>query len=181
MINRPRNWNKLLKAAPQGSVLMGGAIRDWLVDREAKDFDIFHTYEFGVPQIDGWVYKENPDLEAHQAEYDIGDPNGPIGSVYDYEVLIVDDFWGPRSVKVQLIGVIYDDPTKHFGSFDHTLTLGLYSKHGLYVDQRMFDSFNTKSVTCTNNSKPEKSLLRAKKAVAKISLEGAEDWNYLGF
>lgn len=190
MINKTATWNKLLEAAPAGSVLMGGAIRDWTLDREAKDYDIFYPYYIpGILEIPDWKYIPNPDAEAHQAEYDIGagidNQLNPIAIVSDYEVpigsyaLTPDGLVIPATVKVQLIGVHYDDPTEHFKNFDHTLTLGMYGKYGLCIDKRMFDSFHNKTVTCTNSAKPEKSLARAQSVVKR--LWGEQHWNYLGF
>lgn len=197
MINGPEIWNKLLEVAPKGSVLMGGAVRDYILYKEPKDYDIFYPHTIGLPEIPGWTYKENPDQVAHQAEYDImqepGEgiqlkPNSPIAAVWDYEVVIGKKYdvgtWGYKDLiaKVQLIGLHYDKVTKHFKNFDHTLTLGMYRReNGMFVDSRLFESIYNETVTCTNNARPEKALARAKSVVQRINPNGAEFWNYQGF
>lgn len=193
MNNTIQTWNKLLEAAPEGSVLMGGAIRDWHFCKEAKDYDIFYSYNPGIPQIKGWTYKPRPHDAEIQAEYNINGMNGlhPIAAVYDYEVPIGYKYaltpkgainLVPDQVKVQLIGVQYDNPVQHFANFDHTLVLGLFGLNtGLYISPKFFESIRNKSITCTNNSSPGKSLLRAKNAVNRLDPQGAQDWNFLEF
>jgi len=185
MINNPQTWNTLLEKAPPGAVLMGGAVRDYLLNQEAKDYDIFHTYQYGIPEIPGWKYipREVVAGEVHP-DYDIvvdGQPN-PIGSVYDYDVLIKND--GeilPKKIRVQLVGVHYADPTEHFKHFDHTLTLALYGSKGMIVDRRLFNSIHNKVVTCTNKAKPLKSLNRAISVINRIDPKKADAWIYQGF
>lgn len=41
MINGPNLWSAILAQMPPGSVIAGGAIRDWYLDVEPKDIDVF--------------------------------------------------------------------------------------------------------------------------------------------
>lgn len=41
MNNGPNLWGAILKQMPPGSVIAGGAIRDWYLDVEPKDIDVF--------------------------------------------------------------------------------------------------------------------------------------------
>lgn len=172
IVNNPRTWNQLLNKAPEGAILMGGAIRDFLGNFEAKDYDIFYSYTwpFSPPIIPGWIYRPRLD-KAYGAEW-----GNSIAAVWDYETLIEN-----TPIKIQLVGVMYDDPLKQINNFDHTLTLGVYGPGGMYVDSRLFQSIFNKTVTCTNNNKPDKSLIRAQNAVKKIDQHGADNWTYQGF
>lgn len=185
MNNGPKLWNKLLDEAPKGSLLMGGAVIDWHLGHEAKDYDIFHTYKIGEPNIPGnWSliqnYQEPNWADAHENEYLQGNDehnNNPISSVYEY---IVDGIH-----KVQLIGVNYDDPSVHFKNFDHSLTLGKYSKTGLFIHKKVFDSIHSHVVEYVSKNKTAKavarSFLRARTKTKKYSGGQDGNWAYKGF
>jgi hypothetical protein len=182
MANGPKLWKKLLSESPKGSVLMGGAVVDYAADVEPKDYDIFYKYVFGPPNVpENWfpVVHDlgNDEGQAeHAFDYAQGADehgNNPIGAVYNY---IVDNTY-----KVQLVGVLYEDPKQHFRNFDHSLTLGYFSQRGLFVHRKVFESFDKKIVEYVGKDKsPQaraKSLFRAH---AKTVRYGG-DWNYLGF
>jgi hypothetical protein len=178
LTNSLQTWNELLDAAPQGAVLMGGAIRDWACNHEAKDYDIFYNYRPGVHEAPNWEYiprNYDPglfDQRAHDADYN----DRAIGSVYDYDVRVSNG----QSVRVQLIGVHFNDPREHFRSFDHTLTLGRYGAKGLYIDKRMSDALVTRTVTWLHGDK-DKALERAQRAVSRVDPGEEAEWNYQGF
>lgn len=187
MINGPKFWNSLLDKCPAGSILMGGAVRDFIVGVEPKDFDIFYPYRPMYPAIEGWEYKEYNQAEAAKRREDYGlDEDGanvnaernPLAIVRNYEIPVADD---ADPIKVQLMGVHFNDARHMYRLFDHTLTLGRYSRKGLFVDARLFESLDTKTVTCTNGHRGENSLNRAKRVVARIDPQGVNDWNFLGF
>lgn len=189
MNNGPKLWNKLLAESPAGSVLMGGAIIDWHLGHEAKDYDIFHTYKVGLPFNGaapiGWKLTDanfnNEDWAAqHQNEYLQGvneNNNHIIGSVYEY---LVDG-----KHKVQLIGVHYPDPKTHFMNFDHSLTLGRYSKTGLFIHKKVFDTIHSRVVQyVSKNHDPEaveRSFNRAKAKTKKYSGGHEGNWGFNGF
>lgn len=183
-INSPTTWDEILDKAPDGSILMGGAVRDYALAQEAKDYDVFHPYKFGVgiPEVPGWKYlpRDPNDEGKHQEDYDIeginGQPN-PISSVYDYDVVLKSG----HIVRVQLIGLHYENPKMHFKNFDHTLTLAAYTDNGMFLDRRLLRSFDEKNVLLINNANPEKSLQRAKKVIERIDPHGAPNWTYQGF
>ena len=180
MWNKPDLWNALLKDAPAGSVLMGGAIRDFYWGYEAKDYDIFYRYKPGVPEIEGWKYiPREPPVEGIDPEYDIQALNGtnPIGCVYDYDVSIADHIH-----RVQLVGVHYTNPMDHFANFDHSLTLGIWDKQGLFLHKKLVMSFENKTVECLNHSNPQKSMARATAVIKRLSPYGGVDhWKFLNF
>ena len=41
MTNGPELWNKILAQMPPGSIIAGGAIRDFMIDTQPKDIDVF--------------------------------------------------------------------------------------------------------------------------------------------
>lgn len=185
-MNNPHIWDKLLAEAPQGSVLMGGAVIDYIAnqylisDIDPKDYDIFHIYQVGLPPTPpNWVFQEvdynDPTKKAqHDEDYlqAFGEdgfkiPN-PISSVYNY---IVDG-----NKKVQLIGLNIPDPKQHFKTFDHSLTLGMYSSNGMFVSQRVFESLRTKTIYYLKGNK-EKAWERMKR---KINRYGG-NWIVKGF
>ncbi len=61
-------WSQLLSEAPTGSVLMGGAVVDALLELEPKDYDIFHPYKLGLPKVPGYWQLILPD-EAPDPQY----------------------------------------------------------------------------------------------------------------
>jgi hypothetical protein len=160
---------------------MGGAIVDSLVGAVPKDYDIFCTKRVGwnIPQNWKYIKPENADqIKARQAEYDIENKQGlnPIKEVNDFDVELDD-----KIIRVQLIYVDYDDARKHLKNFDHTLTLAWFSKNGVYIHRKVFESLNTKTVTLLNNKKPEKSKLRALKKIEKLDPEGKDNWKLIGW
>lgn len=174
LTNNLQTWNELLDVSPVGSVLMGGAIRDWVCNVEAKDYDIFCTQTPDFFDAPGWV-KIPKDFNKidHAENYH----NLDIESVHDYDVTTA----AGHVVRVQMIGVNHDDPREFFKSFDHTLTLGRYGGKGLLVDKRMTDSLINHEVTCLNSANKKKSLERAIRAVLRIDPEGVDGWKFLGF
>lgn len=175
-------WNKLLKEAPKDSVLMGGAIIDDLFGVAPKDYDIFHEYKVGEPVVPAnWKMTEvdwnKPEwVEAHQADYlqgEDGQGNKKIGNVYEY---IVDG-----EHKVQLIGVMYKNPSDHFKNFDHTLTLGRFGPKGLFIHRMVFLAKQYKVVSYVHkNLNPEVRERSFKRAQKKVARYGG-DWAYFGF
>lgn len=182
MNNGTKLWDHLLAEAPAGAILMGGAVVDYAADQEPKDFDIFHTYKVGLPDVpENWVmtdanFNDPVWAEAHKQEYLQGvEANGaePIGSVYEY---IVDGQY-----KVQLIGVQYDNPREHFKNFDHSLTLAWYGKPGLFVSRKVFRTFDDDTIRYVGKNKSPKAVMRSLiRAEAKAARYGGE-WKFAGF
>lgn len=177
-MNSPELWLKLLNEAPKGSVLMGGAIVDFMLGIEPKDYDIFHHYQPGMPEVPNYWkfiemdYNDPVKIAEHQADYGPLGNGNPIGSVYNYDA---------GGLKVQMIGITYADPRDYFSKFDHTLTLGSFSENGLFVHSKVFESIITKTVTCTNDSRPLMSLARAQAKVARFDPSNFEFWAFEGF
>lgn len=190
MSNGPKLWTKLLNESGFGNktLIMGGAIVDYAANVEPKDYDIFHQYSPGQPELpanwkmtkvdfndEGWI-EEHKELYAQGLDEQ---GNAPIGSVYEY---LVDG-----EHLVQLIGVHYDDPKKHFKNFDHTLTLGWFSAKGLFVHRKVFQSFDTRTVEYIGKDQTAaskaKSYVRAIKKTMKYDANDpfADMWNYKGF
>jgi hypothetical protein len=183
MQNGPKLWAHLLFDAPKGSVLMGGAIVDYLAGVTPKDYDIFHTYHVGEPHVPPWWKKTEAHFndpnwaEAHQDQYLQGlNANGGklIGSVYEY---LVDGKY-----RVQLIGVNYADPKQHFHNFDHSLTLGRFSQNGLWIHKIVFESLETETVTYVSKNKDPKTVARSlKRATDKAMTYGWHNPKLHGF
>lgn len=192
MNNGPKVWNQLLAGSPEGSVIMGGAVVDYMASNyllgntQPKDFDIFHTYHPGKPDVNPiWEYvpmNYNDEVQADIHKLDYGDDN-KIGSVYNYEVVVPSIFGGHEIVRVQMIGVHYEDPKEHLQNFDHSLTLGSYSENGLFVHQKVFESFMNKEVTYIRKEPDEthKSYLRAWQKITRYDPNGLNDWVFKGF
>jgi len=161
MANGPKLWMKLISEAPKNSVLMGGAVVDYAysVHLQPKDYDIFYTYQVGLPVLPpNWVKLD----QDNQNEYEQGNGNH-IGSVYDY---LVDGVY-----RIQLIGVHFIDPKQHFKSFDHSLTLGVFSNKGMFIHRKAFESVQNETIEyISKNKEPKavaKSLARAQKKADK--------------
>ncbi len=181
-MNGPKLWSKLLAEAPKDSVLMGGAVIDYMVDMEAKDYDIFHVYKpqpMIVPpnwELTDVNFNDEAWVAQHQKEYLQGiDGNGnyPIGSVNEY---IVDG-----EHKVQLIGVMYVDANQHFKNFDHSLTLGRYTKRGMFIHQKVFESFQTETITYVSKNPGPVQKVRSLERAKRKALKYGGEWTYKGF
>lgn len=155
MNNGPKLWNKLLAEAPtKEPVLMGGAVIDYEFGYKVNDYDIFFSYIpailFNLPpnwKMTDADFNDPVWLAEHEAHYLQGiEGNGdhPISSVHEY---LVDGEY-----KVQLIGVKYADPAEHFKNFDHSLTLGRYTKNGMFVHRKAFDSVENQVVEYVSNN-----------------------------
>lgn len=183
MNNSWKLWNKLLGESPKGAVLMGGAVVDWACGHKPKDFDIFYTYKPGL--LDNlppnWKmtkadFNDPAWVAQHDAWYQQGiDANGenPILSVIEYMV--------DGQHLVQLIGVKYPDPKTHFLNFDHSLTLGCYSKNGLFVHREVYKSLENHQVRYVSKNKTlearARSLLRAQRKTQRYG----NQWSFIGF
>lgn len=190
-MNNPKVWDQLLAGSPEGSVLMGGAVVDYIAsmymvgETQPKDYDIFHRYTPGMPDVSpAWEYIEmdynNPHMLAkHDADY--LDHEGQIGSVYNFDVL-VDDGFEYGKVRVQMIGVNYADPRDHFPNFDHSLTLGSYSDNGLFVHSKVFESLRNKTIEYVSKLpyKPKSWTRAAHKALRYDAMNFAK-WKYINF
>lgn len=192
MNNGPKVWNQLLAGSPEGSVIMGGAIVDYMAsqyfigDTNPKDFDIFHTYHVGMPDVSAmWEYvpmNYNDKVQALLHKMDYGEDK-KIGSVYNYNVVVPGIFGGNQIVRIQMIGVHYEDPKDHFQNFDHTLTLGSYSENGLFIHQKVFESLTNKEVTYLRKEPDagSKSWLRASNKVVRYNPGNLDSWVFKGF
>lgn len=175
-------WDKLLDEAPKNSILMGGAIIDEGCGINPKDYDIFHTYKVGEPEVPpNWKMTEvdwnKPEwVEQHLVDYAQGvGPDGKkvIGSVYEY---LVDDLY-----VVQLIGVMYENPAKHFKNFDHSLTLGRYSSKGLFLHKKVFDSINTRTIEYVGHDKSIEAKTKSLKRAELKAQRYKGYWDFIGF
>lgn len=185
-MNKPALWDKLLKVAPKGSALMGGAIVDYLLGLQVNDYDIFYTYYPGMGMLlpADWVmtpvnFNDPAWMKEHEEMYLQGVDefgNNPISSVIEYMVA--------GEHKVQLIGVNYDNPIKHLKNFDHSLTLASYNSKGMFVSKKVFESHDSHVIEYVNKNHEakavEKSILRAKKKIAKMEFDG-HAWELKGF
>ncbi len=176
-------WEKILDGSPKGSVIMGGAIVDSAVGIEPKDIDVFYSYVPGsAPLVPAdWTptdanFNDPAWMKEHEQQYLQGvggNGNNPISSVVEY---LVDGH------RVQMIGVNYHDPRTHFLNFDHSLTLAHFSKRGYFIHRKVFESFDTDTVTYVSKNKAAdakaKSLVRAKNKIARY---GGNNWNFIGF
>lgn len=186
MNNSPALWDKLLAQAPKGSVLMGGAVVDFLLNLPVNDFDIFYTYHPGMGFVlpGNWVpteanFNDPVWAEQHQEMYLQGVGEGglnPISVVYEYMVDGVH--------KVQMIGVNYDKPIKHMANFDHSLTLASYDAKGLFVSKKVFQSYDSKVIEYVSKNKEHKAVVksmgRAQKKIQKMP-DGVFEWKFKGF
>lgn len=185
MNNSPELWDKLIKAAPKGSVLMGGAIIDYLLGIAVNDYDIFYPYKPGQGFIVPITWKlteadfNDPIwIKEHEEAYLQGvDENGfnPIATVYEYLV--------EGEHKVQLIGVHYEKAITHLKNFDHSLTLASYDSKGMFVHKKVFESKFKQTITYVSKNTDAnavlKSMLRAEKKLAR--LHNGADWELKGF
>lgn len=182
MNNEIKLWNKLLSESPKGSVLMGGAVVDCMMNKKPKDYDIFYSYKLPafVPspnwKMTGIDFNDPVWVAEHAAWYQQGidaDGNNPIMSVTEYKV---DDKY-----LVQLIGVKYADPREHMKNFDHSLTLGRYDHHGLFIHRKCIDADLTKTIKYINKNKDPVAVARSFTRAARKAIKYGGDWKYEGF
>lgn len=171
IVNGPELWRKILAGAPAGSVIMGGAIVDYVLGIQPKDFDVYCPIDAPFPLGTTWKLAGNP---ADYKEYQ--DVDFPIKSICNYT---------DHGVKIQLMQTYSNDPTKVFKHFDHSLTKGLYSKKGIFVSDCVYKTLETGEVRFVGKTesveKRYKSLLRAHAKIAKYDPQGFDNWKFINF
>ena len=66
MTNGPELWTKILAAMPPGSIVAGGAVRDFLIGVEPKDIDVFCSdLNFSIPE--GFAVLEGAEQDEEYA------------------------------------------------------------------------------------------------------------------
>lgn len=174
-------WDKLLSEAPKRSVLMGGAPIDALVGLEPKDYDIFHEYRVGEPNVpNNWkmtnINFNDPVWVAEHNEHYLQGDNGAhkvIGSVYEYMV--------DGKYKVQLIGVYYKNPAEHLKNFDHSLTLARYTKRGLFIHRKVFETLDTRIIEYVGKNKSAEAKEKSLKRAMLKALKFGGGWDFKNF
>lgn len=189
MNNGPKVWNRLLNSCPDNSLVMGGAVIDWWLGHKPNDIDIFYPYKHGGGPFaitpPGWVlsdadFNDPVWVAEHDAQYMQGvDKNG------DHPICVVTEYIVDGDLKVQMIAVNYKNAAEHFKNFDHTLTLGRYSKNGLFIHRKVFETMATHVVQYVSKDRSAlsivRSLERAKKKTTKYSGGHEGDWDFEGF
>lgn len=187
MNNSPKLWMKLLAESPKGSVLMGGAVVDYAMFKQPKDYDIWCTYNPMNPWIPpaNWTLTNmdfnNPEwVKEHEEQYLQGvaaDGLKPIAAVNEY---LVDN-----EHLVQIIAVHYANPADHFQNFDHSFTLGRFTKSGMFIHRKVFEARDSGIIEYVSKNKhPEamfKSLKRAHAKANKYDHWGHHEWKFKGF
>lgn len=182
-MNSPEIWDYLLAQSPKDSALMGGAVIDYWFGKDPKDFDIFYSYKPGQEIVipPNWKmtdadFNDPVWIAKHDAWYLQGvdaNNNNPISSVVEY---LVDGTY-----LVQLIGVGYFNPAEHLKNFDHSLTLGRYTKHGMFIHRKTLQTVDDHVIEYVSKNQNEESKNRSFIRAQNKAIRYGGHWEFKGF
>ena len=114
MLNGPKLWDEILTLMPEGSIIAGGAVRDYYMGAAPKDIDVFTSYQSGLGwrMPDEFIIDETITQAERAAEYE-GEPS--IAEITDY---LYKDF------SVQHIKVVNKTPIEYMHNFDLGIEIG---------------------------------------------------------
>jgi len=150
MKNGPELWDKILSHFPEDTILAGGAVRDFFLGVEPKDFDLFSPYSSYKADIEGMNHIDFDDGEGtHAEEYEA---MGEIGIVMKGEI---------EGVNVDYIGMHLDDPVAMIESFDTDINQVFFARGGrLYKKAGFIKALETKIVTVQRGDRLERTQER---------------------
>lgn len=146
--NGPELWDQILAAIP-GAIIAGGAIRDWFLGVEPKDFDIFvSASEFHEPE--GFSGLGHLGREGRLEEYEKLNDIGIImrGRIAGRQA----DLIGMRSDPLTGAELVTD--------FDFGITRCWYDADGLHDTAEALQDRVNKTVTLLINTRRERALAR---------------------
>lgn len=148
MKNGPELWDKILSHFPEGSIIAGGAIRDYLLGLEPKDFDVFGPYATYNAQVEGMEHLTQTSNEEHEEEY---------LAMREIAIVMKGEIEG---VKVDYIGMHIEDPVVIVEAFDTGINQLFYGNGILYKKKAHVDDVANKTVTVTRADRLERTKER---------------------
>lgn len=163
--NGPQLWNEILEKFP-GGLIAGGAVRDWWLNGEPKDIDVFVSDQNEYGPIDygssidifddrlidnGWTYEG--DNGQRNWEY----RGTRISMLLNYKY---------KGFDVQIVYVPCT-PTEHLGTFDLSTSLCWWDGAGVNLTGPFLDSIQSGQVKILDDNDTEKSTIRAQRVIAK--------------
>lgn len=156
MKNGPELWNAILSHFPKGSFLAGGALRDYVLGVEPKDFDVFVNYVDYDPNVEG-MKNIDYDSDEHAQEYE---------AVSEIAIVMKGEVEG---VKVDFIGIHEPDPVKVIESFDTGISQIMYAAPGMMYKKAAFvTDLENKTVTVLRGDRMERTVARFKRFNEKM-------------
>lgn len=149
MDNGPELWNTILAHIP-GGIVAGGAVRDYLLARPAKDIDVFVPISWDPPNgFEGWL----PHPEAE--EYLAGDH---VAFVFQQQI---------EGIVVDLIGVQFHSGIEIIPFSGHAVAASFdFGVTRSWYDGELHDTFEAMHdrekgrVTLMRDDRPERALRR---------------------
>lgn len=157
MLNGPKLWGEILALMPEGSIIAGGAVRDYYIGAAPKDIDVFTSYQpfSGWRMPDEFTIDETITQAERAAEYE---GEQLIAEITDY---LYKDF------SVQHIKVVNKTPIEYMHNFDLGIVRCLYDGNLFYTREAIQDHEN-KTVTLMKSSRNhERSKERAERFIQK--------------
>lgn len=166
MANGPTVWDEILRTVPAGSIIAGGAVRDYALDLVPKDIDVWYRQDLGVLEIPGH-YRPVITNIIQQEEY-----NGlaHIISIDDYEFDVIGE---NTPTRVQYISVALNDPRQVVMNFDHSLCLAMYDGQALHFHKEFSEGVRTRTIRILNERNTQRTLERIDRFTFKTGVE----WN----
>ena len=172
----PDLWKSILSRCPSGSVVAGGAVRDYLLGVEPKDIDVFCTQDAASAEIN-----EIDDVS------DDGRPSkvwGPHPEAEEYEGMETDVSCVVQrtidGVKVDL--VIIDHPKEGFvehliDSFDFGLAQAWFDGADIHERPAATTDRVNRTVTCLMDNRPARAWSR----FDRFNARNGGDWTPTNF
>lgn len=168
MKNGPELWDKILSHFPEGSIIAGGAVRDYVLGVEPKDFDVFGSYSTYDVGVEGMEHIDLDDNETHTEEY---------LAMREIAIVMKGEIEG---VKVDYIGHHLEDPVQVIEAFDTGISQafyaspqegGLFPGGMLYKKKAFVDDVTNKTVTVLRGDRLERTQARFERFNAKMNGE----------
>ena len=161
--NGPELWEKILSHFPEGSVIAGGAVRDYVLGVEPKDIDVFTSYQDYNVEVEGMKHLDL-DSDDHAEEYL---KMREIAIVMKGEI----EGW-----PVDYVGMHFDDPVKMIEAFDTGISQAMFipsdgkllPTSALYKKKAFIDDVENKTVTVLNGDRIGRTKARFERFNSKM-------------
>lgn len=168
MNNGPELWDKILSHFPEGSIIAGGAIRDYILGVEPKDFDVFGSYSTYNQEVEGMEHLTQNTNDEHAEEYN---------AMREIAIVMKGEIEG---VKVDYIGHHLEDPVQVIEAFDTGINQvfyaspqegGLFPGGMLYKKKAFVEDMTNNTVTVLRGDRIERTKARFERFNAKMNGE----------
>lgn len=162
MINGPELWDLILGDMPEGAVIAGGAVRDYLLGVEPKDIDVFYAWPAPSSEPIDWESIEiflEPDARVGLHRIDnIYERQEEYEAMTNINLVSSGTMYGFKVDAIELTEM--DSAEQLVNGFDFAINQCWYDGFDLYHTGAADDDLHRKTVTLLSNDRRERSLKR---------------------